>query len=91
MAEVESEEITSDSDIQLAEDNSKAVSNYDDSHHEDHRDDEQPAITAAAASYRLPDGTHLRDARPQDRRRHTPAVPRAALEPDPRPPSLAAT
>ena len=29
MAEVESEEITSDSDIQLAEDNSKAVSNYD--------------------------------------------------------------
>ena len=29
MAEVESEEITSDSDIQLAEDNSKAVNNYD--------------------------------------------------------------
>ena len=29
MAEVESEEITSDSDIQLEEDNSKAVTNYD--------------------------------------------------------------
>ena len=29
MAEVESEEITTDSDIQLAEDNSKAVTSYD--------------------------------------------------------------
>ena len=46
------------------------------------------AITAAAASFLLPDGTRIRDARPRDRRRQQAAVPHELPLPAPRPQQL---